>query len=225
VRQPNDEMLDETVRRAFPWGPPFAMRANFEAGYLSEERRLIAKYLLPRSDVLVLGSGNGREARPICRNGHRIVCMDIGVLYLVSGQQLFDAEGVRDVAFMQADVERLPFVELSFDFMFFSFYSGLKERRFEVLCRLRRLLRRDGVLLLGACTPRYKDMYRNSYPGTDGWAFISDTEQLRQEVASCGFELLESDIDPIRPEYRFSILKTVVADAHATGSRSAIPCL
>jgi ubiquinone/menaquinone biosynthesis C-methylase UbiE len=219
----NDSSL-RIFHKTFPWGPPFARRANFEAGYLDAEDRLVTRYLAPHSDVLVLGSGNGREARPICRKGHRIVCVDIGFLYLVSGHRLFASEGVRDVAFVQADVERLPFVEPSFDFVFFSFYSGLKDRRFDVLRRLARFLRRDGALLLGVCTPRYEDLYRHGYPSTHGWAFISDAEQLREEVAPCGFELLESKVDPFRPEYRYSILTKADAHAYATGSRSTIPC-
>ena len=38
---------------------------------------------------------------------------------------------------------------------------------------------------------------------------VSNKEQLSEEVNSCGFELVEDEIDPIRPEYRFSMLRYI----------------
>ena len=195
------------LEREFPWGMVFAKRANFESRFFSEEKRLVARYLQPHSDVLVLGSGNGREARPICHRGHRIVCADVGALYLVYGQKLFSTEGVEDIAFLQANVTALPFANREFDFVFFSFYSSQGDRRFEVLEGIHRIMRPGGCLLLTACAPRYQEMYKEACLPMDGWTFIPSVEQLRQEVAPCGFELLESEVDPIRPEYRFAMLK------------------
>jgi len=199
----SNDSLKEVFRKVFPWGTLFAERSNFEWGYFIEEGRLVAKYLKPQSDVLVIGSGNGREARPICRDGHRIVCMDIGLLYLICGQKLFAAEGVWNVDFVQVDVANLPFMSCCFDFVFFSLYSSQGERRFDVMNRIRRILRIDGFLLLTVCTPLYKQLH----PNLDDWTWVSSVEQLYQEVSSCGFELLESVVDPSRPEYRFSMLK------------------
>jgi SAM-dependent methyltransferase len=199
--------LQQIFARELPWGPLFARRANFESGYLQEEGRLVAKYLKPKSDVLVLGSGNGREARPISQDGHRIVCADVGFLYLVSGRGLLSGEGVRGVAFLQADAAHLPFRQACFDFVFFSFYSSQAEKRFEVLSGIGKCLKAGGLILLTACTPRYLEMYRESPLNTDGWAFVSSAEQLCAEVSTCGFELLDGALDPGRPEYRCALLR------------------
>jgi hypothetical protein len=39
------------------------------------------------------------------------------------------------------------------------------------------------------------------------WAWIANGTQLQQEVSLCGFELLESQVDPTRPEYRFALIR------------------
>jgi len=199
---PNDKVKD-LVSKGFPWGTLFAKRSNFEWGYLIEERRLVDKYLEPSNDVLIIGSGNGREARPICLCSKKIVCMDLGLSYLKSGRNLFTVEGKQNVQFVQADMTQLPFSEGSFDFIFFSLYSYAAERRFGVLSDIHRVLRPNGFVLLGAWTP----LYRMKHALTDGEIWMANEKQLRQEVSSCGFDLLESAVDPARPEYRISIMR------------------
>jgi len=200
----NTERLEKTIEQIFPWGGLFATRENFEYGYLTQEGRYyVAKYLPPASDVLVLGSGNGREARPIRRKCNRIVCLDIGLGYLLSGRMLFTMEKVSNVSFVQADVANPPFAKKCFDFIFFSFYSVVRDKRFDIMREIRQILRPDGILLLSNCTSEYVTKWRTGYD----WALIDDVEQLRQEVSSCGFELLESAVDPKRAEYRCSVLK------------------
>lgn len=196
-------LAGETFRKTCPWGVRFAGRSNFQWGYFIEEGRLVEKYLKRPSDVLVIGSGNGREARPICRDGHRIVCIDIESMYLKSGQNLFAREGIQDIRFIKANMAKLPFEEESFNFIFFSLWTHAGKRRARVLEGIRRILRGDGLVLLTACTP----LYKLKHPEIDEACCVADEERLRLEVSSCGFELLESAVDPARPEYRFSILK------------------
>jgi len=129
--------------------------------------------------------------------------MDIVPMYLKSGESLFAREGLQKVHFVQADMLQLPFRRENFDFVFFSLYTHASERRFEILDGVRRILRPDGFVLLSAGTP----LYRIKHPLVDGEACVANAKQLRQEVSSCGFELLESVVDSGRPEYRFSILR------------------
>jgi ubiquinone/menaquinone biosynthesis C-methylase UbiE len=187
-----------------PWGGLFATRFNFEFGYLTDEECLVTKYLDSPDNVLVIGSGNGREARPIHRQAKRIVCIDIGPMYLMSGQQLFKSENINNTFFVQADMFHLPFAKESFDYIFFSLYSFSGERRFEMLKNLRSVLRPSGLVLLTCCTPRYPKVLAKAYPWT---VFISTAKELRREVCSCGFELIETIVDKKRPGYRFAILR------------------
>jgi len=201
----NKYYLIKFLSKNLPWGKLFATRSNFECGYFIDEGYFVTKYLKTPSDVLVMGSGNGREARPICRQGHKIVCFDIGGLYCASGEALFRKEGIRTVYFVEADIFRLPFAENSFDFIFFSLYSTVGERRFEMLKNIRFVLRPSGLILLGCLTPLYREKYKRLPLG--GRIFISSETELNNEVSSCGFDFLESRVDAKRPEYRFSILR------------------
>jgi ubiquinone/menaquinone biosynthesis C-methylase UbiE len=194
--------LENRFKREFPWGTLFAERRNFESGYLNAEGRLVEKYFKnePNKWILVIGSGNGREARPICGYDCRIVCMDIGSIYLKAGKRLFSSERVQNVSFVQGDTKYLPFADDSFDFVFFSLYSPLGKYRFDVLHDIHRILRIGGLVLLTSLTSQYRN---------DKWHVISNKEQLIQEVLSCGFELIDGEIDPFRPEYRVSMLKYI----------------
>jgi len=189
----------------FPAGRLFATRRNFESGFNAEERRLAEAYLKRPCNVLIIGSGNGREARPISADGHKIVCIDKVLLYLQCGQRLSAGEGMSDVGFLAADMHHLPFRKASFDFVFFSLYSIALDKRFEVIKEIREILRPGGLILLSADTTLHRSLYRHvknlSY-------FIIDTvDDLQKEVSQCGFDVLEGRVNPLRPEYLHAILR------------------
>jgi SAM-dependent methyltransferase len=190
--------------KLFPWGRLFAERRNFESGYFPVEAQFVHEYVTGPSSILVIGSGNGREARPISRDGHRIVCIDIGSLYLLAGRQMFATEGVRDVDFVQADMYDLPFAPGAFDFIFFTLYSSARDRRWRALSEVHRLLRPSGHVMVMACN---LDRLENSETGE---AFVIDSpEDLRADIAGCParFEMLSSDRPADRDEYLYAILK------------------
>ena len=85
--------------------------------------------------------------------------MDISNIYLKAGKILFASEGVQNVNFAQADTKHLPFVDDSFDFVFFSIsiYSSLGKYRFDVLRETHRILRSNGLVLLSNVTSLYKN--------------------------------------------------------------------
>jgi ubiquinone/menaquinone biosynthesis C-methylase UbiE len=198
----------DVIKRNIPWGINFATRSNFKAGFFKEEARLVKKYLKKPCNVLVIGSGNGREARPICFNSHNIVCMDIGAFYLNCGKAFAEKEGIQDIKFVQADaIETLPFAKRSFRFVFSSIYSSLGKSRSKLMHNIHRIMQPDGMLLHLSCTLLYPNLYHPF--ATYGWVWIKNTKQLAEEVLRCGFDLIESEVDPIRPEYRFSVLQKI----------------
>jgi len=66
------------------------MCCDLQAGYLNAEGRLIERYFKNKSKqhILVVGSGNGREARQICHYDCQIICLDISSLYLKAGRSI-----------------------------------------------------------------------------------------------------------------------------------------
>lgn len=197
---------DRRLVSELPWGLEFARRENYEIGFLESERQWVQKYLVRPGRVLVLGSGNGREARPILGLGHRILCLDLGRLYLQAGQKLAAREGAKGISFVQADVRNgLPLRPEIFDFVFFSLYSHLGDRRQAVLREVRRLVPDGGLILQLVCTEEYPGLY----PSRDlaDWTFFRGRTRLEQEIRSCGLELLDSQVDPERREYRVSVLR------------------
>ncbi len=202
------KQLAKIVAEALPWGGVFASRSNYEWGYFESEKIMIEKYLPAKSSLLILGSGNGREAKPICCDGHRIVCMDYGYMYLEVGKRLFSKEKIdRTISFVAADVlHPLPFKGGAFDSVFFSIYSSCGEKRFDIMRDIRHILKPDGILFLNCANSLYPSIYP---PEKDfsKYAFIDSEEELHQEVSQCGFDIIESMIDPDYNEHRYSVLK------------------
>ena len=189
-----------SILKLFPWTNLFGTRRNFEGGYFTKEAELIDKYLKKVNDVLVFGSGNGREARPIIDRAKRIVCFDIGLGYLLAGKKLCEFEGIKNISFVLADALHLPFPSDSFDFIFFSLYSCLKENRFIVISDIHRILRKDGYVLLCCVMPSYPEAKKN------GSVTFNSIDDLEREVNEYGFSLVEGAQDQKRPHYIFSIL-------------------
>jgi ubiquinone/menaquinone biosynthesis C-methylase UbiE len=196
---------DKIYSNTIPWGCSFAKSSTFYAGHSPAEAYFVTKYFRSPDNVLLIGSGNGREARPICHRAKRVVCMDIGWLYLRSGQRLFKVEKVENVSYVQADMVRLPFVKQSFDFIFFYLYTIAGINRFEIMKNIGLILRPSGLVLLMCCTPCYREIKKKEFP--EGTAFISTMEELKSEISFCGFDLLETMVDWNQPEYRFSIIQ------------------
>ena len=162
VERPETVRFHESLDKEMPWGSLFAERCNFESGYIALERYFVDKYLKKPSSVLVFGSGNGREARPIAWNGHRIVCFDIGFLYVKSGAVFCAREGLQNIHFLQADMYALPFAGEAFDFVFFSIYGVAGEWRFDVLRRVREILRPGGMVMIVTVTPIHLHLHGGS---------------------------------------------------------------
>jgi len=194
--------LRDNFFKSCPWGPLFSKKSNFNYGYLKEEGSLVDKYFKKRDQVLIIGSGNGREARPICFLSGKVICIDIGNLYLKVGQQLCCQEKLSNIYFIQADMFDLPFSNNKFDFVFFSLYSYCNEKRFEMLLEINRIMRGDGLLLLTAETPEYRKIR-----DAGNYAIIENEHILRREVNLYGFEMIEALKGTEWSEYLFSILK------------------
>lgn len=148
----------------------------------------------------MVGSGNGREVRPIIDQAKRIVCFDFGLGYLLSGKKLCELEGIKNIYFILADALHLPFSSDSFDFIFFSLYSSLKEERFNVISDIHRSLRKDGLVLLSC--------YKGTYPKAKKYGFktFNSIDELEKEINESGFSIIEADQDPKKPYYIFAIL-------------------
>jgi SAM-dependent methyltransferase len=65
-------------------------------------------------DVLDLGCGHGMAAVVLARRGARVTAVDLSRGYLQEARRRAAANGVR-ISFAQADAQRLPFADASFD--------------------------------------------------------------------------------------------------------------
>ncbi len=187
------------MEKMFPWTMMFGRRDNFEGGYFAAEGDLVEKYVQHPDNVLVIGSGNGREARPLVPRAQRIVCFDYGLGYLLAGKKLCAAEGIPNVYFLLADALHMPFPPASFDFIFCSIYSALKENRGRVLRDMHKILRKTGYVLITCYLPWAPKAIKYEF------STCNDIMELEKEVSQCGFSLVEGCQDQKHKKYLFAI--------------------
>jgi ubiquinone/menaquinone biosynthesis C-methylase UbiE len=198
--------LAHSYHKNLPWGVDYLTRKNLLAGYMAEEGRLVARYLQPRSRILIIGAGNGREALPIIDEGHTIVCIDYAHTYLLAGDKILRTARKPTVYFVNADMHNLPLHDNIFSFIFFSLYSCAGARRLSILKDIARVAQTGAHVLLTACTPSYRQSTR-APAACSKWHFFNTIDELRNEAEAGGFELLEAATEPLRPVYLLAILK------------------
>lgn len=208
----NDTFSIDEIYKVFKtdpaWGLEYATKNYFQAGFLDCEIKLVKKYLIRPSKILVIGSGSGREAHPISKAGHEIFCMDKIFFFVQTGKSFFHKENVSCVKFLQGDMFHFPFKKESFDFIFFTLYSPAGKRRSNVLASLRQIIRPDGMVLLTTCAEIYPSIYPHFRKELKDWFLTDDKEIVKREVLSSGFELLESEKEKEYP-YMIHILKAI----------------
>jgi SAM-dependent methyltransferase len=154
-----------------------------DAGWLDHEtwvRPAVARLgPLPGKSLLDFGCGHGMASVVFARAGAAVTAFDLSPGYLAEARRRADANGVR-VAFLQADGERLPFPDASFDAVWGN--AVLHHLDLAVAsAELRRVLRPGGVAVF--CEPWGENPLLNlarrrlPYPGKQRTA---DEEPLRR---------------------------------------------
>ena len=110
------------------------------------EAAIFSKYLVEPMDVLDLGCGTGRTARPLADMGHRVTGVDVAPLMVERARQMH-----LDIEFSVMDATRLRFCDAMFGCVIFSF-NGLDclypvSERLRALREIRRVLRSGGLLI------------------------------------------------------------------------------
>ena len=182
------------------------------------ETEVLNRYGISSGRILVLGSGWGREAIVLARNGLTVVGVDTNLPALRKSQQLAATLGLR-VCFHQADFLQLPYALASFDYVLLgsTMYSSVpgSMRRRAWLAALCRLVRPNGLVILSFSQAESPGSRREafcaqvnqwlvtlrgankSYEPGDNWsqghflhAFQTE-EEVRQELIGAGAVVLE----------------------------------
>ena len=100
------------------------------------------------ASVLEAGCGVGAQTVILAANspGARIVSVDLSGPSLAAARALAAAEGIRNVAFVQADIFSLPFPPASFDHVFVCFVLEHLADPVSALLRLKTVLRPGGTV-------------------------------------------------------------------------------
>ncbi|OGX15739.1 MAG: hypothetical protein A2166_03170 [Omnitrophica WOR_2 bacterium RBG_13_41_10] len=123
-----------------------------ERGLYDFEEEFLERYNLKNSKVLAIGAGGGREAWALVKLGFDATAIDISTGIIVNSFKNNKYKNINNIKFMVKDVYSLDYASNSFDFVFFSggSYSFIPSagKRIEVLKSIKRVLKKEGVLLL-----------------------------------------------------------------------------
>jgi ubiquinone/menaquinone biosynthesis C-methylase UbiE len=79
---------------------------------------LAGRHRRPGQRLLDIGSGAGRNALPLARQGWRVVASDLSSAMLSAAAQRIEEEGLSDrITLIQAPMDLLPFTSEAFDFV------------------------------------------------------------------------------------------------------------
>ena len=102
-------------------------------------------------DVLDVAAGNGNVAVRAARAGARVVASDLTPAMIALGRERTRAEGL-DIAWVEADVEELPFTDASFDRVLSVFGAMFAPHPERAAAEMFRVLRPGGALALAGWT-------------------------------------------------------------------------
>jgi arsenite methyltransferase len=130
---------------------PYAALASFAGvGY-----HLDLADLRPGERVLDLGSGSGMDvfcaATSVGETG-RVVGVDFTDAQIANAESLAERNGIDNVRFVEASIDRLPFDDSSFDVVISNGVINLSPRKSRVLAEIRRVLRPGGRLSVADLT-------------------------------------------------------------------------
>jgi SAM-dependent methyltransferase len=170
----------------------------FEATYKVDLQSLcdtMCRYLEPPASILDLGCGSGRDILYFARRGFHVVGLDY------SFQLLNLARALSGQPVVQADIRAIPFRDESFNAVWAvaSLLHLNRERNAEVLVRIRKLLKSDGLLLTsvkrgegevidarGRCTSFYQPEEWESLLMKGGFTILEMEEKLEVRQSENG---------------------------------------
>jgi len=122
-----------------------------------------ARYIPPRSRVLVPADGEGRNSVFLAELGHRVVATDIAEEGIAKARRLSEARGV-SVEFQHLDLQGWRWPDAQFDAAVAIFIQFAPPAfRDEIFAGLKRAVRPGGVVLLHGYTPKQLE-YRTGGP-------------------------------------------------------------
>jgi cyclopropane fatty-acyl-phospholipid synthase-like methyltransferase len=122
-----------------------------------------AHYIPPRSRVLALADGEGRNSVFLAEMGHQVVATDIAKQGIAKAQKLAEARGV-SVEFRHLDLQGWQWPEAEFDAVVAVFIQFAPPAfRDEIFAGMKRAVRPEGFALLHGYTPKQLE-YRTGGP-------------------------------------------------------------
>lgn len=142
------QSIKDTVAQQFsPVADNYRTSSVHAAG--EDLQQLVAAVpLAGRELVLDAGSGAGHTALAFAPRVARVTSVDLSPAMLAQGERQARERGLTNVDFRQADVEALPFPDLSFDLIVSRYSAHHWPHPQQALSEFRRLLRPDGCFLL-----------------------------------------------------------------------------
>jgi len=173
--------------------------------------KFLAK-LVPKIDIIDLGAGEGVLAQMLAQNARSVVCVDNSLKMVQFGTALAEKNNLRNLSYIQGDIEAVPLEDRSFDLAFLSQALHHAHRPHLAIEEACRLIRPGGRLLVIDLLKHNFDKARELY--ADVWLGFSVNE-LYKLMRNAGFENVEVNV--VARETREPYFETIIGSGFRAG--------
>jgi len=159
---------------------------------------LLVSKLESGARILDLGCGNGRAVKYFVDKGFKGTGVDISNKMLKLAR-----ENVKGAKFHKKDFTKLDFENNSFDAIisFFAFNHIEKNKFRDIISKCRRILKKEGFLLLGLVEGEFEDYFKGFYGQKMKLYGKQYTERELKEVLEPGFKILKVGVEHFRGKH------------------------
>ncbi len=152
--------------------------------------------LSENSKILEAGCGAGRLVDEATKRGYRVVGMDYSYGMLLKASSICNHQDELSVAFLQGDIEALPYKDFSFDVIVCLGVVAYLKSEYVALHELARVLKPGGILIISIVN-KARLVYRLDLP----LLFISIAKKIRTGLTLHKRNSSVIDIDPSLTTY------------------------
>jgi ubiquinone/menaquinone biosynthesis C-methylase UbiE len=195
-------------RNVHSWAESVAgrMELHYSPGRTWEATARALITLLDLGDVLDIASGDGVLAELLARKARSVTCADVSLTLVAAARRRLVRH--RNVAFVQADMHRLPLPDARYDQVFLMHALAYTREPRQVIAEAARMLRRGGRMVIATLNAHEHEAAMRAYDHVNSGI---PPERLRRMLTGAGLDVSTCRVTSREPRAPYFEVVTALA--------------